>query len=301
MQDIIYIAGATGLIGTNLARKLNDKGYKIGAISRSANGARKLLPFLSSVIETDYKDDALKDELEGAAAVINLAGASIAGKRWNDKYKELIYSSRIDTTRSLVNAINQCTNKPNVFISTSAVGYYGESGDKILSENESAGSDFLAKVCEEWEKEAHKSNVRNVIGRIGVVLSMEDGALPKMLPPFKMFAGGALGNGKQWFPWIHIDDLTNMFIWFLENDNCMGAYNLSSPGIVTNSEFSKAIGRTLKRPSFLNAPEFAIKLILGESADFILSSLRAVPDKAQKEGFEFQYDTIDIALFDLLK
>lgn len=301
MQDIIYISGATGLIGSVLAGKLNEKGYKVGIISRNADKARELIPFASEIIETDYNDDKLREGIEGAAAIVNFAGAPIAGKRWNDNYKDLIYKSRIDTTKSIVDAINKCTNKPNAFISTSAVGYYGESGDKILTESSSAGSDFLAKVCVDWEREAENANIRTVIGRIGVVLSMEDGALPKMLAPFKFFAGGALGNGSQWFPWIHIEDVAEMFIWFLENDNCSGKYNLSAPGIVTNEEFAKSIGRTIKRPSVFKVPEFMIKAALGESAEFILSSLRAIPEKAQKEGYEFKYETIDYALFDLLK
>lgn len=301
MKEIIYIAGATGLIGKELSLKLHKRGYKVGIITRDMDSARQEVPFASKIIETDYSYSKFFEQVQDAKAIINLAGTPIAGKRWNNSYKNKIYNSRIDTTKALVNAINNLDDKPEVFISTSAVGYYGDRGNEKLLENSKPGNDFLAKVCIDWENEAKKSNTRNVIGRIGVVLSDNGGALPQMALPYKLFVGGRLGNGKQWFPWIHIDDLTELFIHFIENKKSDGAYNLTSPGIVTNKEFSKALSRTLKRPELFPVPEFMLKLMLGESADFILSSLKAIPQKALNDGYEFNYNTIDIALFDLLK
>lgn len=300
MSDIVFIAGATGLLGKNIAEKLSESGYKIGIISRNKKNVISEIPYAVSVIETDYSDTDWYNQINGAKAIINLAGTSIAGKRWDENYKKSIYNSRINTTKSIVEAINKCNKKPEVLISASAVGYYGDRGNDILKEIEKPGNDFLAKVCEDWEEESKKTNIRVVNPRIGVVLSTKDGALPQMLTPMKFFAGGPLGSGKQYFPWIHIDDISEFFIWALQNNNAKGAYNLTAPNPPENKDFVKTLGKVISRPSIFPVPKVILKIVLGESSDFILSSLRAVPDKLIEEGFRFKYDGLQNALYDLI-
>src|SRR5437762_3356404 len=222
----VVVAGASGLIGSALTRALRERGDAAAALPRFASA-----PWT----------------VEGADAVVNLAGASVAGKRWTPAYKQEIEDSRVRTTRALVEAIAAASHKPRVLINASAVGYYGGRGDEVLEESARPGGDFLALVTQKWEAEAQRAPIRSVQIRTGVVLSARGGALEKMVPPFKAFVGGPIGSGKQWFPWIHIADEVAAILWAIDR-LLTGPLNLVAPGIATMKDFAKALGRALHRP-----------------------------------------------------
>ena len=241
--------------------------------------------------------------IDGATAVINLAGESIAAKRWSAAQKQKLRDSRLLATRSLTAAIRQAARPPAAFISGSAVGYYGDRGEETITEASAPGTDFLAGLAKEWEAAANDvANVTRVaLVRTGIVLDRKGGALPKMLPPFQMFVGGPLGSGKQYMPWIHKEDWVRLVSWIVTADGARGPLNATSPSPVTNAEFSKALGRALKRPSLLPAPGFALRIALGEMADaLLLSGQRALPVRATDLGFSFRYSNIDEALDSVL-
>jgi len=231
--------------------------------------------------------------------VINLAGESIAGHRWSAAHKQRILDSRVDTTRRLADAIRGAARPPRVFVSGSAVGYYGPHGDEVLTESSGAGADFLARVCVAWESEAARAadRTRVVCIRTGLVLERDGGALPQMLPPFRFGLGGPVGSGRQYWPWIHRDDWIALVRWAIDHERVDGALNATAPAPATNREFAAALGRAMHRPAILPAPAFALRLLLGEMADaLLLSGQRAVPDKAQRSGFVFRYPRVDEAL-----
>ena len=300
----VILTGATGLIGRNLIKDLLQSNYKVVALVRNIIKAKKIIPAEVDLIQWEFKSANINSEaLENTFSVIHLAGAGVFSKRWNESFKREIYSSRVDSTRLLVEIISGLKSKPESFIVASGVGYYGNRGREILTENSSSGNDFLAKVCVDWEKEAsevQKFGVRWVSVRTGIVLSIEDGALKKMLPPFKLFIGGPLGSGNQFFPWIHIKDLTGIYQFIIENPNCIGAINAAAPEPVTMREFSKQLGRTLRRPSFFSVPEFILKFVLGEAASDIVSSQRISAEKIIKLGYRFKFLNLNEALNDLM-
>src|SRR5437899_6756669 len=242
----VVVAGASGLIGSGLTRALRERGDAAVALPRFASG-----PW----------------SVEGADAVVNLAGASVAGKRWTPAYKKEIEESRVLATRALVDAIRAAQRKPRVLINASAVGYYGGRGDEILDESAAPGADFLANLSRQWEAEAQRAPVRSVQLRTGIVLSARGGALGKMVPPFKAFVGGPIGSGKQWFPWIHIADEIGAILWCLDHDAISGPVNLVAPGIVTMKAFAEALGRALHRPSWAPVPVAALRIAVGEMAE----------------------------------
>ncbi|MDX9791415.1 MAG: TIGR01777 family oxidoreductase [Candidatus Kapaibacterium sp.] len=298
----IIIVGGTGLIGSNLARMLADEGFEIVILTRNAvkyNSSGRI-----QYVSSDYRDEkGLSLIINGAYSVINLAGAGIAEKRWTADYKKLIYDSRINSTIALVNAMNNTENPPESFISSSAIGIYGNRGDDVIDENSETADSFLAKVCSDWENESHKirSEIRLINPRIGVVLSMEGGALPKLSQPFKFFAGGSVGSGKQWVSWIHIYDICRMFLQCINNKSYHGVINFTGPNPVTMKQLAVAIGKTMNRPAFFNVPEFAIKMLLGESAEMVLDSQKVLPKYASENDFEFEFPNIREALDDLFK
>ncbi len=301
----IVMTGGTGLIGRALCAALSAKGHLITVLSRNPDSARNMAAGVS-VEEWDAKTTAGWGGLvDGADAVINLAGAGIADARWSDQRKQLIRKSRIDAGLALQEAIKAAATKPKVFVQASAVGYYGQDhGDEIITEEAPAGSDFLAKVCFDWELSTapiSQMGIRRVILRTGVVLSTKGGALPKMLLPFKFFAGGPLGNGKQWVPWIHIDDEVRAILYLLDHEQTEGAYNLTAPNPVTNQQLSAIIGAQMGRPAFMPAPAFALKAALGEMSTVLLDGQRAVPQRLEAAGFTFTYATAQEALSQLLK
>jgi uncharacterized protein (TIGR01777 family) len=237
--------------------------------------------------------------LSGAQAVINLAGESIGDGRWTEQRKQQLIDSRLKSTATLVAAIEVMAAPPAVFVSASAVGYYGPRGDEVLTEDSTAGADFLARLCVDWEAAARRAEARTrvVLVRTGLVLASDGGALAKLLPPFKMFVGGPMGSGRQFWPWIHREDWVGMVSWLSTTPDLQGPFNVTGPDPVTNAELSKALGRALGRPSLLPAPAFAMRLLLGEMSDALLmSGQRAIPQRATAAGFAFRYRTVDEAM-----
>ncbi len=302
MSKKIIITGATGLIGVKLSNKLISNGYEIIVFTRSISEAKELIPKAIDFVEWDYQDiNTFKNYLDGSYAVIHIAGANLGAKRWTSKYKKIIYESRIKSSQNLVEAISKINNKPKIFISASAVGYYGDKGDGIINENSVYGNDFLAKLVHEWEN-ACKAVVDYSIGfaavRTGVVLSKDEGMVGKMITPFKFFFGGPLGNGKQWVPWISLADIVNIYEFVLENE-IEGPMNAVSPNPVRMKEFAKLLGKKLSRPSYLHAPKFGIKLVAGEIADSILVSQKVIPQKLISSGYKFKFEKLESAFNEL--
>jgi uncharacterized protein (TIGR01777 family) len=237
--------------------------------------------------------------IDGADAIINLAGEPIAGKRWTTEQKKILRSSRIEGTKALVDAIAKAQIKPKLMISSSAVGYYGPHGDQTLNEDSKPGDDFLARLCVDWEAEAQKAEalgVRVCLLRTGIVLAKGQGALKKMVPPFKMFIGGPLGSGRQWMPWIHIEDEVSVIQFLVENERARGAFNGTAPNPVTMAEFSETLGAVLNRPSWARVPPSVLALVVGEMAEMLLNGQRAIPEAAIKLGFKFKYPNLKLAL-----
>jgi uncharacterized protein (TIGR01777 family) len=298
----IVITGATGFIGSRLSNSLAEDGYNIIVYTRNANSAAKKLPFAGEFVEWDYdKPDTWQHTIEGAHAVVNLAGASIGAKRWTDDYKQKIYHSRTDGTRLLAEAISASGNPPDVLVSASAVGYYGDSGDRQANEDSPPGDDFLARVCRDWESAADMASGKCRVAKIrtGIVLHPDEGALAKMLPAFNAMVGGPLGSGRQWFPWVHHEDIVSIYKYAIQS-NIDGPVNAAAPGIVRMKEFAEAVGNALGRPSAMKVPEFALRIMLGESADMVIKGQKAIPEKLTGDGFEFKYPNVRKSLDDLL-
>lgn len=297
----ILITGGTGLIGTEITKQLQDKAHEVIYLSRN--------PGSNSMGAKEYAWDPETGKIdlkafEGTDAIINLAGAPI-NKRWTPSYKSTILRSRVDGTRLLFNTVQKHQFPIKAFISASAVGYYQHSYTKMHSVEDPPGSDFLSLVCQKWEQEAQnfeQLNIRTVRCRIGIVLSEKGGALPEIAKPVKLGAGAPLGKGKQWMPWIHLQDLAAVFTHTLENENCEGVYNAVGPYNVTNDEFTKAVADVLHRPYFMPAvPAFALKLALGEMATTALISTKVDNNRLSKSGFSYRFSDLKEALQDLLK
>lgn len=304
----IVIAGGTGFLGSPLAEVYAEEGHDVRVLTRSLPPGQSRhesgtgVPGVTSVgWAPDGQTGPWAAVLDGADALINLAGESLAGRRWSEKRKTDLRDSRIFPTRSLVAALaaSASSSPPPVFISASGTGYYGPSGSEVKTEESPAGSDFLARLAEDWEAEARKAErpgVRVVLLRNGVVLERSGGALPKMITPFRYFAGGPMGSGRQYMPWIHRIDWLEMVRWIVETPEVTGPVNATAPEPVTNRQFARALGRALGRPSLLPAPGFALRAILGEMATpLLLQGQRAVPAKAQTLRFHFRYPEINQA------
>lgn len=294
----IVITGASGFIGSRLADHLWRQRHQLILLSRHP-------PRESNVTQHEWVSwipgvsGEWVEAIDGVDGVINLAGEPIAAKRWSDVQKEKIRFSRVETTKALVNAIANTKQKPKFLINSSAVGYYGGRGDEIVTEETAPGSDYLARVCVDWEKEARKAEsfgTRVALVRTGIVLDKGQGALAKMVVPFKYFVGGPLGSGHQWMPWIHIEDQVGLLLFLIENQNARGPFNASAPNPVTMTEFCKTIGTVLNRPSWATVPAGILTLAIGEMAEMLLNGQRAVPQAAAKLGFEFKYGNLLPAL-----
>jgi uncharacterized protein len=304
----ILISGASGLVGKALTRSLVSGGHTVGHFVRSG-------PFVSSNDAASPNDvrwdpeaaamsaDALA-AMEGADAVVHLSGASIADGRWTPARKALLRSSRVDSTRLLVSALAQLRQKPRVFVAASAVGYYGNRGDEILTESSAPGSGFLASIAREWEAEsvrAEASGIRTVLLRSGVILSAKEGALPQMLRPFRFGVGGRLGDGRQWMSWIALADIVRIIGTAIEDARYVGPLNVVAPNPVRNSEFAHVAAQVLHRPAIFPAPAFALRLVLGEMADaLLLASERAVPERLLAAGYRFLLPDFEAALVSIL-
>ncbi len=300
----LLLAGATGFIGRALAGSLTDRGHEIVILTRRAS--RENWPG----IRTRYRywnpreEGLWEKELEDAEGVINLAGEPIVGKRWNPQQKQKILESRAGTTQALVKAIQKSTRKPSFLINASAVGFYGPHGDEDLNESSPHGSDFLAHVCQAWEAHALRAQdfkVRVALLRIGIVLEKGGGALAKMLFPFQMGLGGPLGSGKQWMSWVHLKDLIEMVHFLIDHKNITGPVNGTAPNPVRMKEFAKTLGEVLHRPVLFPVPGFALKILLGETADVLLTGQRVLPQKALGAGYEFRFPALKGALQEILK
>lgn len=301
----IVIAGGTGFLGSALAETWAEDGHDVRVLSRSlAPGESKHesgtgMPGITRVgWRPDGRSGPWADGLAGADAVVNLAGASVGDRRWTPQRKAEIRDSRILPTRSLAAAILDAADPPRLFISASAVGYYGTANGQTKSEEAPPGDDFMARLCVDWEAEARRAarpGVRVAIARTGIVLERDGGALPRMALPFRLFAGGPLGSGRQYMSWIHRLDWMEMMRWIVQTPAASGPINVTAPQPVTNREFAGALGRALGRPSFLPAPSFALRLAVGEFAHYVLTGQRVVPARALSLGYHFRYPEIDMA------
>lgn len=290
----ILMTGATGLIGKELGKKLSAEGHDIFIVSRSLAKAREQLPFPCEVIRGDLSKEVLHDEkLKHVEAVVNLLGEPIAGGRWNEERKKRIYDSRVMGTRNLIKSLPQ---ELKVFVSGSAMGYYGDGGERVLSEESPAGEDFLAKVCQDWEAEVKNASGRKVCIRTSMVLSSHGGALEKMMFPFRLGLGGNLGDGKQWMSWIHLDDLVGLFAFAINNDKVEGPLNGVAPYPVRNHEFTQSLSGALGKKMGPAVPAFALKLLFGELAEALLYSQQGDAKKAISLGYAFKYEKIQEAL-----
>ncbi|HLS89011.1 MAG TPA: TIGR01777 family oxidoreductase [Sphingobacteriaceae bacterium] len=328
------IAGGTGFIGKALTERLLAEGWEVTVLTRREGasvpqGARAVVwparPAGSGGDRGggggvgDGVDDGgaagggggsvgggtWEDHLTGADLVVNLAGAPIAGGRWTNRRKELILNSRIEPTKALVEAFSRLSQPPAVFINSSAVGYYGPRGDELITEEDGPGDDFLSHVCRRWEEAAVPAEdlgVRTIMLRIGLALGRGGGALPLIALPFRLLVGGPIGSGRQWWPWIHVDDVVGLITFLSRHPEARGPINATAPQPVTNKEFARTLGRVLGKPAWLPAPAPALRLVLGEMADaMLLSGQRVIPQAARALGYRFQYEDLTAALEDLLK
>lgn len=298
----VLVTGATGFVGKRIVSQLLANGDEVVVLTR--NVAKAALQ-LGKKCEFHYWPDTnVPPSLElfdGVQGVVNLLGEGIADKRWDDAQKKKIHDSRVFGTRALVEAIKNLKVKPKVLVSASAVGIYGNRGSEEITEGSTLGSDFLSGVCKDWEREALKAeheNIRVALIRTGVVIGKDGGALSKMLPIFKLGAGGPVGNGKQFMSWIHVDDLAGMYVEALKNDSIVGPMNGTAPYPATSKEFAQKLGKTLKRPAFAPAPAFAIKLAFGEMSTVLLDGQKVLPVKFKENKFRFHYPTLEMALKD---
>ena len=297
----VIVTGGTGFIGPKLCERLVSRGHDVIALTRDASRSRDHVHPKVRVVSW-AEGAAWEGFVDGAGALVNLAGETIA-QRWTAAAKARIASSRLNAAARLKAAAEKAAQKPAVLVNASAVGFYGPRGDEPLDEETPAGSDFLAKVCVDWETAARSLEplgTRVAMLRTGVVLGAGGGALAKMLPPFKAFAGGPLGSGKQWMSWIHESDLVGMYVWAAENPAVAGPVNATAPNPVTMREFATALGRALHRPSFAKAPAAAIRLALGEMSTVVLDGQRVVPKKALDLGFAFRFTDVLTALKDVV-
>jgi len=299
----VVVAGGTGFVGVKLIERLHNLNHEIILLVRDPKRANRQFPkiYFPKVEVVGYSPlqaGAWTQSLTGAQAIINLAGTPIFGEPWTDNQKQKIIQSRQISTRVLIGAIKLMTDKPKVLINGSAIGFYGTDLNKSFDEYSFAGNDFLAEVCKLWEaetEEAVRAKIRVVRLRTGIVLG-KGGVLDRILPIFKLGLGGRLGSGKQWFSWIHIEDLVSLILFAINNPNIESALNGTAPEPVTNREFTKALSKVLDRPAFIPAPAASLQFLYGESATLILGGQKVLPVKSQRNGFKFQYPEITGAL-----
>ncbi len=298
----IFITGSTGFIGRALVLRLQRDGHRIVAWTRNETSARSKLGADVELLSADCADAALQQSLAECDAVVNLAGEPLIG-RWTSSRRMRIAASRVALTERLVAAMTSASRTPSVFVSGSAVGYYGDRGEELLTENSAPADDYLGQLCQDWESAALKAEgagVRVVLLRTGIVLGRDGGALAKLLTPFRLGLGGPIGSGKQYMPWIHLHDEVEIIAMALVDERYFGAINGAAPDPVSNREFARALGRALHRPAFMPLPGFVLKAVLGEAASVLLGGQRATPKQLMSLGFSFAYPNIDAALSDIV-
>jgi hypothetical protein len=304
----IAITGATGFVGTGLVQQLHELGHRILVLTRNRDRAQRVFPTssfpnLDIVAYTPKQSGTWQESISGCDGVVNLAGAPLADQRWTPERQREILESRQLGTRTLVEAIAQAEDRPGVLVNASAVGYYGTSETATFDETSAAGDDFLAQVCQAWEEEARQvkeAGTRLTILRFGIVLG-DGGAIAKMLLPFKLYAGGPIGSGRQWFSWIHRDDLVRLIIEALTQPKFEGVYNATAPNPVRMEKLCQALGDAMHRPSWLPVPGFAIEALLGDAAKVVLEGQKVLPNRALNAGFEFKYSTIEPAVDQVIR
>lgn len=300
----ILITGSTGLVGRALVSELQQTGHTVCRLVRPGTSVAAIRGNEGFEVRWNPETEELGAAAVGADAVVNLAGASIAHGRWTAERKKELRGSRVDTTRSLVNALSRMAARPRVQVSASAIGYYGDRGEEILQEESAPGNGFLCEVAREWETEAEKAEalgIRVVRLRFGVILAKEGGALPQMARPFRLGVGGRIGSGQQWMSWIGLDDVVAIMQLALENGAVRGAVNVVAPEPIRNVEFTAALSQAVHRPALFPVPAFALRLLLGEMADaLLLSSTRVVPARLEKMGYRFLQPDLESALRSIL-
>lgn len=294
----VLITGATGFVGRPLCTALAEKGHELLAVSRSPDRAREVLPEGTEVRAkvADFID-------VSPEAVVNLAGEPIAEGRWTDGKKREIVESRVEITREIVDLCNRADTPPKVLVSGSAMGWYGDQGDRQVTEDTPPNHEFAHELCDRWETEARKAEthgVRVAIARIGLVLDQGGGMLSRVMTPFKLGVGGRLGNGKQYMPWIHRNDMVRILIFLLGRDKLSGPFNASAPNPVTNAEFTQQLANVLNRPAVLPAPALALKIAFGEMSRLLLTGSKMLPRRLLDAGFEFEYPCLDLALAEIV-
>lgn len=301
----VVVAGGTGFIGRAVCRELLRAGHEVTVLTRDASRASGRVPQGVKVAQwSPEQSEELREVLSAKDAVINLSGESVAAQRWTPEFKQKLVDSRVNSTRALVQGIRSAEPRPKVLVNAGAVGIYGNRGEEELTESSPPGTGFLAELAIRWEQsadEARELGVRVVKLRIGIVLGEGGGALEKMLLPFRLFVGGPFGSGQQWFPWIHLDDVSGITLHALAHDTVDGAVNTVAPGIVRLGEFCKALGRVMGRPSWLPVPGFALRLVVGELGESMLWSQRVVPQVALQTGYAFRYPQVEQALRQVLR
>ncbi|BAY74128.1 hypothetical protein NIES25_05380 [Nostoc linckia NIES-25] len=304
----VAVTGATGFVGSRLIQRLHREGHTILVLTRNTTFAQKVFPSgafpnLEIVAYTPTQSGSWQSAIALCDAVVNLAGEPIGEGRWTPERKQEIFNSRKLGTQKIVEAIVSANPKPTVLVNASAIGYYGTSETATFDETSLSGNDFLAEVCQAWEAEATKvknAGVRLVILRFGIVLG-NGGALAKMIPPFKLFAGGPIGTGRQWFSWIHVDDLVNLILQALTKPEIEGVYNATAPNPVRMADLSHSLGEVMHRPSWLPVPSFAMEALLGDGAIVVLEGQKVLPKRTVETGFEYRYPNLQSALKEILQ
>ncbi len=304
MTRRVIVTGATGMLGRPLCQQLLQRGDEVVVFSRNADSAHRACPQASAHVTWSYTPGDWSDEFERADAIINLAGASLADKRWTAAYKREIVASREAGTRSLVEAAGRATRRPRVFISASGTDYYGDCGDAPVTEETPPGTGFLPDVCVAWEREARRAEeygIRTAIMRTGIVLASHGGALERLLPIFRLGLGGPFLPGTQWWSWVHIDDVIGLFLRALDDEAAHGPINVTAPNPVRNRNFAFLLGRVLHRPAIFPIPRFAVEIIAGEMAGpALFEKQRALPHAAQALGYQFRFPELEPALRDIV-
>ena len=304
----VIITGGSGLIGTALTQRLLADQHEVIILSRSPE--KQPFPVGVQGVAWDGKTaGSWHTHINEDTAIVHLAGASIAGdgfipNHWTAERKKAIRDSRIQSGQAVAAGIEAAAHKPRLLIQASAVGFYGPCGDEVITETSPPGNDFLAGICVDWEAvtaSVEAMGIRRIVIRTGLVLTLDGGPLPLLVLQYKLFAGGRLGNGRQWWPWIHLDDEVKAIAYLLENESAEGVYNLTAPNPLTNNDFGKALGKVLNRPHLIPVPAFVLKLVLGEIATLALDGQRAVPQRLQEAGYTFKFTEAKPALADLLK
>ncbi len=300
----VVVTGATGVIGKALCRRLRERGYEVVVCSRNPEAARATVPGAARYVQWSAGETgSWAEAIDGALAVVSLAGAPIIGRRWSPRYKEAIRESRGAGTRGLVEAMERARVKPRVFVSASAIGYYGLRGEDEAVEATPPGADFLAQVCREWEREAARAEalgIRTAVVRTGIVLNAEEGPVPRMLPLFRLFLGGPILPGNQPLSWIHLEDEVGILLLALEDERASGPINATAPEPATQRQFAAELGRRLRRPSWLPVPGFVLQLAMGEVAAQLTAGRRVAPRKALELGYRFRHPTLESALRQIL-